>query len=107
MKTFMFKILSLSFFVMSLASCMKQDVIETKAKEEEEIINSFTFQDEIKEYVIDGKTVTDHQQIANVAKNAWNVHIDYPNEKVVISTTPKMFDSYQNSNTEFNELKIK
>ncbi len=85
---------------MTFASCTKPDIIETAQKESEEIINSFVFEDGIREYAIDGKTVTDHPQIANAAKNAFNVHYDYPNERVVISTTPKMFESYQNSNTE-------
>ena len=99
----MFKILSLSFFVMFLASCMKQDVIETATKEEKEIIDSFTFENGVSEYVVDGKTVIDHQQIAKLAKDAWNIHYDFPNGKVVISTTPTEFEDYKERNIELKK----
>jgi hypothetical protein len=103
MKNIKLKYFAFALMMLLQWSCAKTDIPEATKKESEEIINSLVFNDDIREYVLDGKTVTDHQQIADAAKKAWNVHYDYPNEKVVISTTPKVFDSYQNSNTEFKQ----
>lgn len=99
------KIYNLKYFALLLAtvmiSCSKDDLIKEADKEAVNESNSFVFEDCINNYVIDGKITYDHKEIANAAKNAWNVHYDYPHNKVVISTTPAEFEKYKKIDTEF------
>ena len=106
MKIFKLKYLMLSLVATGLVSCVKDDIIQSADKEAVTELNSFVFQEEINNYVIDGKVTYDRSEIANAAKEAWNVHFDYPHSKVVISTTPAKFEEYKNSNLEFKTALI-
>ncbi len=52
-------------------------------------------------YIVDGKVTADKDLIKTVQKNAWNVHFNFPESKVVISTTEREFDEYVNSDEAF------
>jgi hypothetical protein len=100
MKIFKLKCLALALTLVTLGSCASDDALKdgekTASKE-----NAFVFEDDIKNYVIDGKLTYDRKEITNAAENAWNVHYDFPNNKVVISTTTEEFEKYKNSDIEF------
>lgn len=52
-------------------------------------------------YIVDGKKTAERDLLVATQRNAWNVHFDFPENKVVISTTEKEFNRYVNSNEEF------
>lgn len=102
MKIFKLKYLILGIVsVASAVSCTKDDVVKDADLASIKSSNSFEFRDDINNYIIDGKLTYDRTEVANVAKDAWNVHYDFSKNRVVISTTPAKFEEYKNSNPEF------
>lgn len=96
-------ILNFALFICLIAgsaSCTNDSVLKDADQEAVQENNAFEFEDNISRYLIDGKLVNDRAEIANAAANAWNVHYDYPHNKVVISTTPATYDVYLKSDVE-------
>ncbi len=104
MKIFKLKYLALSIVLATLSSCSKDYDLKEADKTATADSNSFVFEEGINNYVVDGQLVYDRKQIANAAKNPWNIHYDFPHNKVVISTTPVEFEKYKNSNIEFKTM---
>ena len=96
----------MSLVITALMSCSKDSDIEAADKDAITKTNSFVFEKEINNYVIDGQLTYDRTAIANAATSAWNIHYDYPHNKVVISTTPATFEKYKNSNLELKNALI-
>jgi hypothetical protein len=103
MKNFKLKYVALILTVASFTSCSKDYAIEEADKTAIENSDAFVFEDNINNYVIDGEMTYDRKQIASSAKKAWNVHYDYPHNKVVISTTPEEFETDKKSDLEFKK----
>ena len=102
MKMFKLKYFVLVVIIVTQWSCAVNDDIKdsnTAATNSK----SFVFEEGIDHYIIDGQITNDRQIIVQAAKNAWNIHFDYPVNKAVISTTPDEFEKYKNSNLEFKK----
>ncbi|WP_310556760.1 hypothetical protein [Flavobacterium sp.] len=100
MKIFKLKYVVLSLVLTTLVSCSKDSVIEAADKVAIAETDAFVFEDGINNYVVDGELTYDRKVIAEAAKDAWNVHYDYPHNKVVISTNKIELDKYMKSNVE-------
>lgn len=98
MKIFKCKYIACLLALGFLYSCATESV---KEFDEQAVKTDPIFQAGIDSYIIDGKISSDRQKISNAASDAWNVHTDYPNKKIVISTTQEEFENYKNSNIEF------
>jgi hypothetical protein len=103
MKILKLKYVALILTIASFTSCSKDYAIEEADKTAIENSDAFVFEDGINNYVIDGQLTYDRKQIGKEAKDAWNVHYDIPQNRVVISTTPESFEKYKNSNLEFKK----
>lgn len=99
MKNFKIKYLSFAFMLVYFASCSTSESVKDIESSEQDT-NAFVFDKDINNYVIDGVVNNDHEAIAAAAKDAWNIHYDYSENKVVISTTPNEFEKYRNSSVE-------
>ena len=100
MKIFKLKYVALALTLATLGSCASDDSLKEGEKTTADE-NTFVFEDGINNYVINGQLTFDHKVIGNAAKDAWNIHYDYPHNKVVISTTSGEFEKYKSSDTEF------
>jgi hypothetical protein len=104
MKNFKLNYLAFSLVVATLSSCALDDTLKDAEKTETASSDTFSFDEEIHNYEVDGKLVYDRKLITNAAKEAWHVLYDYPNNRVAISTTPKEFEKYKSSHPEFKAI---
>ena len=101
MKIFKAKYVMLALVATTLISCGNDDTLK-EADKAVAATSDFVIEPEMN-YVIDGTLTYDHGDIKVAAAAAVNIHFDQPKNRVVISTTPKTFEVYKNSNQELKD----
>ncbi len=108
MKLNKLKFLTATLLLILLESCSSNEGLQEGALKTADSQNSFVFDPAYDHYIIDGQLTTDHNQIANAAKDAWNVLYDVPKSRIVISTTPAEFEKMKDNDLDLkNSLEAK
>ena len=95
MKIFKLKYLALSFLFVTMVSCSKDETIKEADNAAVAASKSFEFRQDINNYLVDGQITYNRQLIAKAAETAWNIHYDFPHNRVSISTTASAFNKYK------------
>jgi hypothetical protein len=97
MKIFKVKCMVLSFLLATMVSCSKDETIKEADNVATASSKSFEFRQDINNYLVDGQITYDRQLISKAAETAWNIHYDFPHNRVSISTTASAFNKYKNT----------
>lgn len=99
MKIFKLKHIVVVLIAGLLGSCTATDNLP-EAAETAAIENGDFVMDPNMHYLVNGLVTSDKDLIKKSIKDAWNIHYDFPHNKVTISTSPIEFEKYKNSNLE-------
>ncbi len=103
MKNIKLKYFAVALMMVLQWSCATNETL-IDAKNDSDIVSDTQF-DVIPgmKYIVDDKEIVDRNLLVTAQKKAWNVHFDFPENKVVISTTEREFSKYVNSNELFKQ----